>query len=146
MKKLLLILFILPCLLFGQDSTYVKKGDGFKYTLKCTQINDSIYDFSIVGCEFSYDSFTKQKISFCGSISDEGINKQPYHFTLSNSLGVFNDEGRLSDGFPLYYEGEEPCNINFLFKKGKVVLIDKNCTGIYGGAGIDFGGEYFLID
>ena len=96
MKKRLILLIILPCLLFGQDSTYVKKGDGFKYTLKCTQINDSIYSFSIEGCEFSYDSIIKQKINFCGSIDTSWINKQPYHFTLSNSLGVFNDEGRLT--------------------------------------------------
>ncbi len=69
---------------------------------------------------------------------------------FNDSVAYFYDGGAISDGRPLYHEGEEPCEL--IFKKtGKNTLLigERNCYMIYGGAGVKWEGEYnrlYIVD
>lgn len=55
----------------------------------------------------------------------------------------FNDAGAYVDGRPLYYEGEEPCELRFrLLNPETIDVAEKNTCGVYGGHSAYWWGGY----
>ena len=89
-------------------------------------------------------AFTMQSLNpiFYGFLggSDDGFHK---YAVYKDSVAYFNDSNAYEDGFPLYYEDEEPCELLFRIKDKNTLLVgENNCYMIYGGAGTIWEGVY----
>lgn len=92
------------------------------------------------------DSFefkmTSYHPGFAGYIGRDDYSS-PKYAHIKENLAHFDDEGAISDGRPLYYEGEKPCELFFDYECDSIIVVkERNCLGIYGGSGIIWEGEY----
>ena len=140
----LLILLLSPIFVFSQsaemiEEEFVKKSKLFKYTLSIAHSDSNSYAFEIIGLEKSYDSFIKDTTMYYGEMKGDGFS-----FTLNEGMGEFVDTGRLWEGKD-FYEGLDPCSIVFIFEENYVILFCVNCSGWFGGYGINWSGKYLTI-
>ena len=145
MKGLLLILLITtPLICFGQEENYAGKwstsSEDFENTLILEKIDSKVnsYKFSFFGWRKSYDSFAKQVIKFSGEMVNEFFTIE-----IKNNSAHYNDDTQVfEEGWSLYNEGEEKCNIYFQFNKNKIFVKTEDCHLIYAGFGVLFDGAY----
>ena len=92
--------------------------------------------------EFKMTSFNPDFYGYIGG-NDFASSKYAH---IRGKHAYFNDTGAISDGRPLYYEGEEPCDIVFMpGRRSRLSVKEKNCWGIYGGSGVSWEGKYKKI-
>ncbi len=144
MKKLLLILLCLPMIGFGQDNItgiWVDKGKGYENTLILSKVqgSDNSYSFSFDGYRVSYDYFSKDTVRFFGQMSNPVFIIQ----VKNNKAHYDDDVQEFEEGWEIYNEGEERCNVYFTFKEKSIIVKTELCSLIYGGFGVSFDGEYF---
>jgi len=66
---------------------------------------------------------------------------------IQSTTAYFNDTGAYSDSRPLYYKGEEPCEITFKLINNRTILVqEKNTCGVYAGTNNYWHGEYKKFD
>ena len=156
-NNLLLFIFILPLHVLSQNLDYSGEwidssppstsssnkripGEKFENILTLEKITnqENSYQFSFFGWRDSYDTFAGQVIKFSGEMMGE-------HFTIEIKDGTayYTDEVLvLSDGFPLYNEGEDRCKVHFIFNEDFITVQTLDCNLLYGGFGVGFDGEY----
>jgi len=140
--KILIILFTaLPTLLFSQKENNPYQG-------KWIRVNPDTVILQVI--EYSVDSFefnlTSNNHDYYGYLGG-GEYSNSKHANFQGSHAYFNDSKAISDNQPLYYYGENPCELTFeLFDSTRIIIEEKNCSGIYGGAGTTWGGDYIDIN
>ncbi len=97
----------------------------------------------------SLDSFRFEMINYnpevYGFIGGDAYSNDKYADILSEEA-YFNDSDAISDGRPLYHEGEKPCELMFKILNGNTMEIyEENCRLIYGGDNATWGGIYYRI-
>ena len=99
---------------------------------------------------FSADTFQFRMINWNPNVFGymDGDDHSDYCYALIKGPDAyFNDAGAISDGRPLYYEGEDPCELLFrIVEEGVLEIYEENCYMIYGGAGATWGGVYTRVD
>lgn len=145
MKTILLFLCVtLNIGVFAQFKDYEGEwrdaGQDYEYTLILEKIESSLdkYKFTFFGWRISYDYFTRERVRFGGEMSNE-----IFTITLDNNQAYYDDDIRqFPEGESLYYEGEDKCAIEFLFKDNMIVVKTTSCMGIYSGYNVFFDGVY----
>jgi hypothetical protein len=156
-NNLFLLIYILPLLIFSQNTDYSGKwtdsspastvssikiipGEKFENTLTLVKIKDkeNLYKFTFFGWRDSYDRYARQVIKFSGEMLAD-------HFVIEviDNKAYYNDDSLVEDGnLPLYSEGEERCKVYFTFNKDSITVQTLDCNFIYGGFGVTFNGTY----
>ena len=144
MKKLLLILFCLPIIGFGQNDKFagkwIQKGKYFENILVLNKI-DSIENFY----NFSFDCW---RIQYCNLYGDTtkffgGMEGKFFNIKIQDNKAHYDDEVQeFEEGWELYNKGEEKCNVYFSFKKDKISVRTDLCNMVYCGFGVSLDGEY----
>ena len=156
-NNLFLLIYILPLLIFSQNTDYSGKwtdsspastvssikiipGEKFENTLTLVKIKDkeNLYKFTFFGWRDSYDRYARQVIKFSGEMLAD-------HFVIEviDNKAYYNDDSLVEDGdLPLYSEGEERCKVHFTFNKDSITVQTLDCNFIYGGFGVTFNGTY----
>ena len=134
-NNLFLLIYILPLLIFSQNTDYSGKwtdsspastvssikiipGEKFENTLTLVKIKDkeNLYKFTFFGWRDSYDRYARQVIKFSGEMLAD-------HFVIEviDNKAYYNDDSLVEDGeLPLYNEGEERCKVYFTFNKDSI--------------------------
>jgi hypothetical protein len=98
-----------------------------------------IVDYKVDSLAFVMVSYLSGYFGFLGG-SDGGYYK---YARINNGNAYFNDAGAYVDGRPLYYEGEEPCELRFrLLDLETIEVTSKYTCGVYGGHSAYWRGEY----
>ena len=156
-NNLFLLIYILPLLIFSQNTDYSGKwtdsspastvssikiipGEKFENNLTLVKIKDkeNLYKFTFFGWRDSYDRYARQVVKFSGEMLAD-------HFVIEviDNKAYYNDDSLVEDGnLPLYSEGEERCKVYFTFNKDSITVQTLDCNFIYGGFGVTFNGTY----
>ena len=145
MRKVLLFFYVtLSISVFGQYIDYEGEwrdaGQDYESNLILEKIGSSPdrYKFTFFGWRISYDYFSRERVRFGGEMSNE-----IFTITLNDSRAFYDDENReFPAGENLYYEGEDKCAIEFLFRDNHIVVKTTHCSGIYSGYNVLFDGVY----
>jgi len=96
-------------------------------------------EISIDTVEFTMTRYNENYYGYLGG----GEYSNPKYAVINNTTAYFNDSAAISDGRPLYYEGEEPCELFFNLIDGDTIEVhEQNCRMIYGGVGVTWEGVY----
>ncbi len=139
MKILTLLALIIPSIAIAQNPSAF--SGSWMRTVPDTVILQ-VTNYSVDSFEFKLISYNPNSYGYLGG--DRYSNDKYARF--NDSTAYFNDAVAISDGEPLYYEGEDPCELLFEFMDSSTIeMKEKNCSMIYGGAGISWGGEYVVF-
>lgn len=141
-KKILLILLCLPIIGFGQDDNivgeWINKGKGYENTLLLKKIKENVYSFSFYGYRYSYDHFLGDTTKFLGEMSNS-----IFTIEIIKNKAYYNDDiQEFEEGWEIYRDGEDRCDVYFEFRKKSILVKTEFCSFIYGGFGVSFDGEY----
>ena len=125
---------------YQNDYSGVWKSNGktFENLLILEKIKGNKYSFSFNGWRKSYDHFTRDTTIFSGQM----IGNSCKIIIEDEHAKYIDSKDKTTDGFRLYNESEEPCEVFFDFRENKIKIKTEYCHLIYGGYGVLFDGEY----
>ena len=145
MKKIIFILTFLPLFSVGQKDNisgeWISKGDGYESILLFTKLKEDVYRFSFDSYRFSYDHLSGDTVRFLGE-----MNNPVFTVKIVNNKAYYNDDiQEFEEGWGIYREGEDRCDVYFNFKEDLIIVKTDFCHLIYGGFGVTFDGEYIKV-
>ena len=146
MKNLLLILICFPLFFTtckpqdDMSGIWINKGGNFEsvLTLERLSAERNVYNFTFDSWILLYDHFLGDTTKFTGSMS-----APIFTIEIKDNKAYYNDDiQEFEEGWSLYEEGEDRCDVYFEFKKKSILVKTDFCSFIYGGFGVSFDGEY----